>query len=80
MTIHKIPTEYQLANIATKPQPVKLFESQRESLMQWDSEFKTAKELLEPATHLRACEIIEQAAELNRVAEAKTKAAKRRVQ
>jgi hypothetical protein len=58
LTIHKVPTELQLADIATKPQPQKLFESQRESLLQWESEFMTIDELLQPAQHLRACEVI----------------------
>jgi len=59
ITIHKVPTEFQLADIATKPQPAPLFESQRESILQWESEAMTAEELLLPARHLRACEIID---------------------
>jgi hypothetical protein len=38
-------------------QPEALFVSQRESLMQWDSEGMTVEELRLPARHLRACEI-----------------------
>jgi hypothetical protein len=34
ISMNKIPTQYQLGNIATKPQPEALFVSQRESLMQ----------------------------------------------
>ena len=34
ITIHRVPTAFQLADIATKPQPVALFESQQESIMQ----------------------------------------------
>ena len=60
VTIHKVPTRYQLADIATKAQPRDLFESQRESLMQWQSEFLTATELQQPAEHLRACDIVRQ--------------------
>jgi hypothetical protein len=58
ITIHKVPSRYQLGDIATKPQPQDLFESQRESLLQWESEFKTEIELQQPAEHLRACEIV----------------------
>jgi hypothetical protein len=58
ITLHKVESRYQLADIATKPQPVDLFESQRESIMQWESELKTKDELQETAKHLRACEII----------------------
>lgn len=65
ITIHKIPTEYQLADIATKPQTEKLFVAQRESLLQWAAETMTKDELLLPAEHLRACEIIKQAEALN---------------
>ena len=57
ISIHKIPTRYQLADIATKPQPEALFVSQRESLMQWDSEHKSVEELQQAAKHLRACDI-----------------------
>jgi hypothetical protein len=58
ITIHKVPTELQLADIATKPQPQPLFVSQREGLLQWDAEFMSREELLQPAKHLRACEVI----------------------
>jgi hypothetical protein len=57
VTINKIPTQFQLGDIATKAQPEALFVSQRESLMQWDSEGMTVEELRLPARHLRACEI-----------------------
>ena len=59
VTIYKVSSELQLADIATKPQPEKLFVSQRESLLQWESERKTKEEIQQPADHLRACEIIE---------------------
>jgi len=59
ITIHRVPTAFQLADIATKPQPVALFESQRESIMQWESETMSLEELQLPARHLRACEIID---------------------
>jgi hypothetical protein len=58
ITIHKVPSRYQLADIATKPQPQDLFESQRESLMQWELENMTLEELQQPAKHLRACDIV----------------------
>jgi hypothetical protein len=62
ITIHKIPSVYQLADIATKPQPEKLFLAQRESILQWQSEFMTTDELKTelPDKQLRACEIMEQ--------------------
>jgi len=58
VSIHKIPTEHQLADIATKPQPEALYVSQRESIMQWESEHQTAEQLLSPGKNLRACELI----------------------
>ena len=67
VSIHKIHTRVQLADIMTKPQPDKLFETQRESLMQWDAELKTKEELSMPAQHLRACEIIDHAEQLNQL-------------
>ena len=69
ISIHKIPTQYQLADIATKPQPEVLFIAQRESLMQWAAETMTRLQLALPTEHLRACEIIEQAGKLNEQAE-----------
>ena len=38
ITIHKVPTEDQLADIATKPQPRSLFEKQRELILKWSVE------------------------------------------
>ena len=38
ISIHKIASRFQLADIATKPQPVALFVEQRESLMKWEDE------------------------------------------
>ncbi len=64
ISLHKIPTRFQLGDIATKPQPEDLFVSQRESLMQWESEFMTKKELSLPAHHMRACDISDQAESL----------------
>jgi hypothetical protein len=64
ISINKIPTRYQLGDIATKPQPEDLFVSQRESLMQWESEFMSKEELRLPAHHMRACDISEQASSL----------------
>jgi hypothetical protein len=61
ISVNKIPTRYQLGDIATKPQPEDLFVSQRESLMQWQSEYMTKEELSLPAHHLRACDISGQA-------------------
>jgi hypothetical protein len=57
ISIHKIPTRYQLGDIATKAQPEALFVSQRESLLQWETETMTMEELTLPAKHLRACDI-----------------------
>ena len=75
ITIHKVPTRYQLADLATKAQPEALFKEQRESIMQWSSETKTRDELDRiltvdslPDRHLRACEIIEHAQALNQQA------------
>jgi hypothetical protein len=62
ISIHKIPTRYQLGDIATKPQPEELFVFQRESLMQWEAEFMTKEELSLPAHQLRACDISEKGA------------------
>ena len=59
ISIHRVPTAYQLADIATKAQPELLFVSQRESIMQWASEDMSTEDLLLPAEHLRACEIID---------------------
>ena len=59
VTIHKVQSKLQLADLLTKPQPKDLFESQRESIMLWQDEDKSAKELELPGKHLRACEIIE---------------------
>jgi hypothetical protein len=61
ISVNKVSTRYQLGDIATKPQPEDLFVSQRESLMQWESEHMTKSELDRPATHLRACDIIKRA-------------------
>ena len=67
-----MPTQYQLADLATKPQPEALFIAQRESLMQWAAEHMSRLELDRiltvdslPDKHLRACEIIEHAQALN---------------
>jgi hypothetical protein len=65
ITIHKIPSRYQLADILTKPQPEQLFVSQCESILQWQSATLHKDDLDKPAKHLRACEIIEQAESLN---------------
>ena len=64
ISINKIPTRYQLGDIATKPQPEDLFVSQRESILQWNAEFATTEELQLPAHHLRACDISEHSATL----------------
>jgi len=68
ITIRKIPTECQLADLATKTQPEQLFIAQRETLIQWTAEDMSRNELdrrltteLLPSSHLRACEIIEHA-------------------
>jgi hypothetical protein len=56
ISLHKIPTRFQLADIATKPQPVLLFQEQRESLLQWQAELATVEELLLQKHQLRACD------------------------
>jgi hypothetical protein len=58
ISLHKIPTRLQLADIATKPQPVALFEEQRESLMQWQAETATMEELALQSNQLRACDVL----------------------
>ena len=58
ISIHKIATDEQLADITTKAQPVELFVRQREAIMQWDAETMTEEELRQPLEHLRACEIV----------------------
>ena len=68
ISIHKIPSECQLGDMATKPQGEKLFLAQRDSTVQWSSEHMTVDQLKQPATHLRACEIVEQASFLNKQA------------
>jgi hypothetical protein len=65
ISVNKVSTRYQLGDIATKPQPEELFVSQRESLMQWDSEHMTKEELSHPAYHPRACDISREAHSLN---------------
>jgi len=64
VSINKVPTRYQLGDIATKAQPEALFESQRESLLQWKAEFQTREELTLPTEHLRACDISDSAESL----------------
>ena len=59
ITIHKVPTDYQLADMETKPQAEPLYVRQREAVMQWLAEFMSREELMVPAYHLRACEIID---------------------
>ena len=68
IAIHKMPTECQLADLATKAQPENLFVAQREALMQWTAEDMSRNKLdrrlaadLSPSSHLRACEITEHA-------------------
>ena len=64
VSINKIPTQYQLGDIATKAQPEALFVSQRESILQWEAEYMSKEELALPVKHLRACDISERSAEL----------------
>ena len=68
VSISKVPSRYQLGDLLTKPQPKDLFESQRESNLQWDSANKSARELTLPGKHLKACEIIESLHGLNKSA------------
>jgi hypothetical protein len=58
ISLHKIATRFQLADIATKPQPVGLFEEQRESLLQWQAETATVEELYMQSIQLRACDVL----------------------
>ena len=64
ISVHKIPTRFQLGDIATKAQPEPLFISQRESLLQWDAEYMTIDQLALPAKHLRACDISDKSEDL----------------
>jgi hypothetical protein len=64
VSIHKIPTQFQLGDMLTKPRPEALFVSQCESLLQWDAEFVTLEQLALPAKHLRACDISDKSEDL----------------
>jgi hypothetical protein len=64
VSIHKIPTQFQLGDMLTKPQPEALFVLQSESLLQWDAEFMTLEQLALPAKHLRACDILDKLEDL----------------
>ena len=64
VSINKIPTRYQLGDIATKAQPEALFVSQRESILQWESEYMSKEELKVSAKHLRACDISDKSEDL----------------
>jgi hypothetical protein len=58
ISIQHVPSEKQLADMLTKPQPEALFALQRESVLNWKSEYDNAKydgHLL--PDHLRACDI-----------------------
>ena len=55
---------FQLGDIATKAQPEALFVSQRESILQWESEYASKEELTIPAKHLRACDISDNSKDL----------------
>ena len=59
ISLHKIPTKFQLADMLTKAQPEDLFVSQRESLMLWNQENTDTLDG-QPSQHLRACEIGDQ--------------------
>ena len=65
VSIVKVPSRYQLGDLLTKPQPRELFESQRESILQWQTETVRKQDLELPGKHLRACEIIERMPALN---------------
>ena len=64
VSINKIPTRFQLGDIATKAQPEALFVSQRESILQWESEYASKEELTIPTKHLRACDISDNSKDL----------------
>ena len=71
VSISKVPSRYQLGDLLTKPQSRDLFESQRESILQWESADKSKEELTLPGKHLKACEIIESLHDLNKSASPK---------
>jgi Reverse transcriptase (RNA-dependent DNA polymerase) len=56
ISLEKVASEDQLADILTKPQPESLFVAQRETLMQWNAE-DSALENVVTSDHLRACDI-----------------------
>jgi hypothetical protein len=65
ISIHKIDTKLQLADMLTKPQPEELFVTQREMVMQWEMEHCSKEDLLLLLNPLRACDIIEKHANDN---------------
>jgi hypothetical protein len=78
ISVHKIPTRFQLGDIATKPQPEDLFVEQRESLMQWKAEYMTKEELLLDTSPLRACDISDSSKTLCELQEQETARVKER--
>ncbi len=56
ISIHKIDTKLQLADMLTKPQPEALFVAQRESIMQWLSEHCSKADLILLLKPLGACD------------------------
>ena len=59
ISIHKIDTKLQLADMLTKPQPEALFVFQRNEVMQWNIEHCSQADLLLLLKPLRACDIPE---------------------
>jgi len=57
ISIHKVDTKLQLADMLTKPQPEQLFVFQRNAVMQWDAEHCSKADLLLLLKPLRACDI-----------------------
>jgi Reverse transcriptase (RNA-dependent DNA polymerase) len=45
ISIQHVASEKQLADIATKPQPTELFVAQREAILQWSAEHRSAEDL-----------------------------------
>ena len=61
ISIVKVMSVDQLADILTKPQPEALFTAQRETLMQWGTETASVRGVGSTlvASHLRACDIMD---------------------
>ena len=65
ISIVKVMSEDQLADMLTKPQPEALFVRQREAIMQWQLELVDLDKLRIATSHLRACNIMSHERDLN---------------